>query len=158
MIYVVEIPQEARPRAWFAFDQDDFVRKVRARTWDGVLYAEGSAKALLAAEGLMPDSVEARAALPGIFAAAETFGWETPLFRADYLFEPGAYVAEPVTEFEACVAAVADGLKACRVYLSDQSASNALYSDPIYDVYDGFHAHMALREQLIAMEVISDDL
>jgi hypothetical protein len=30
MIYVLEIPYEGRPHAWFAFDREDFVRKVRA--------------------------------------------------------------------------------------------------------------------------------
>ena len=30
MIYIVEIPHQKRPHAWFAFSRDDFVRKVRA--------------------------------------------------------------------------------------------------------------------------------
>ena len=28
MIYVVELPNQGHPRAWFAFDKEDFVRKM----------------------------------------------------------------------------------------------------------------------------------
>ena len=37
-------------------------------------------------------------------------------------------------------------------------AIGALQSDPLYDKYDGFYAHMALREQLVAMDALEDDL
>ena len=30
MIYIVEFPELGRPRSWFAFDTDDFARKVYA--------------------------------------------------------------------------------------------------------------------------------
>lgn len=30
MIHVVELPQQGDPRAWFAYDDDDFARKVAA--------------------------------------------------------------------------------------------------------------------------------
>ena len=30
MIYVVELPEEGKPRAWFAYDDEDFSRKVAA--------------------------------------------------------------------------------------------------------------------------------
>lgn len=160
MIYVVEIPEQARPRAWFAFDQQDFVRKVRASkaSGDWTIYALATAHGLLGSAGLTADAPGASDAQPEIFALAERHGWEAELYRADYLLGPGEYQTEPVTEFEACVAAVAHDLRACRIYLSDESASSALYRDPLYDVRDGFDAHMALREQLIAMEVIADDM
>lgn len=29
MIYIVEIPHQGRPHAWFAFDPADFMRKVQ---------------------------------------------------------------------------------------------------------------------------------
>lgn len=32
MIYVVELPDQGDPRAWFAYDDEDFARKVAA-TW-----------------------------------------------------------------------------------------------------------------------------
>ena len=44
------------------------------------------------------------------------------------------------------------------MHLSDELAIGALQSDPLYDKYDGFYAHMALREQLVAMDALEDDL
>ena len=35
---------------------------------------------------------------------------------------------------------------------------DALHSDPLYAGREGFYAHMALRDQLIALEVLSDDM
>ncbi len=99
MIYVVEIPHQGRPHAWFAFDRDDFVRKVRA-----------------------------------------------------------SHGAEPLDDFDAGVARLTQSLKACRIYLDDAAAIMALQREPLLDPKGGFYAHMALREQLIAMEVIEEDI
>ncbi|HQS81097.1 MAG TPA: hypothetical protein PKV42_01435 [Thiobacillus sp.] len=104
MIYIVEIPHQKRPHAWFAFSREDFVLKVRA-----------------------------------------THG-------------PNVDQSGAANEFDACVATLADGLKDYRVHLSDELAIGALQSDPLYDKYDGFYAHMALREQLVAMDALEDDL
>jgi hypothetical protein len=109
MIYIVEIPHQKRPHAWFAFSREDFVLKVRA-----------------------------------------IHGPKADQPRLDQL---GA-----ANEFDACVAALAYDLKDYRVHLSDELAIGALQSDPLYDKYDGFYAHMALREQLVAMDALEDDL
>lgn len=66
--------------------------------------------------------------------------------------------AEPVDEFNASVAALARDLKACRVYLDDEYAIEALQRDPLLDPSQEFYAHMALREQLIAMEAMEEDM
>lgn len=160
MIYVVEIPHAARPKAWFAFNADDFERKVRAgKTGDErTVFAVQTPREQLAALGLDPDSAEARVTAPAVFALAEQHGWDTPLYRADYLLEPGIWEAEPVEALEAYAAAAAEGLESCRIYLSDGAAETALYKDPLYQGREGFYAHIALREQLIALEVIADDL
>ena len=63
-----------------------------------------------------------------------------------------------MSEFIAHVAGLAHGLKSCRVYPDEEQAMDALHGDPLYAGHEGFHAHMALREQLIALEVLSDDL
>jgi hypothetical protein len=159
MIYVVEFPHQGNPRAWFAFERDDLVRKVRARQpGERVIFRAATPRELLGETGHSPESADARNEQIEIFRLAEIHGWDTTLYRADYLLDEGIYQAEPVPEFEACVAAVGADLRECRVYLSDGAATAALYSDPLYSGRDGFHAHMALREQLIALEVISDDL
>lgn len=159
MIYIVEFPHQARPSAWFAFDKEDFARKVQARRSGGqTLFATATPRQLLEAAGHTPDSSGARDAQAGLFELAEAHGWDTPLYRADYLLGDGVYQAEPVSEFEAHVAAIAEDLQTCRVYMSDEAATNALYRDPLYDGREGIYAHVALRDQLIALEVISDDL
>lgn len=109
MIYIVEIPHQKRPHAWFAFSREDFVLKVRA-----------------------------------------THG---PKVDQPKWVQLGA-----ANEFDACVAALAYDLKDYRVHLSDELAIGALQSDPLYDKYEGFYAHMALREQLVAMDALEDDL
>ena len=100
MIYVVEIPHQGRPHAWFAFDRDDFVRKVQA-----------------------------------------------------------THETDPAAEdFDASVAVLERALKACRIYLDEESAIRALQREPLLDPKAGFYAHMALREQLIAMDAMEEDI
>ena len=72
--------------------------------------------------------------------------------------ETGSYQAEAISELQACVAALVDPLQTCRLYPDDATALEALYRDPLYQGREGFYAHMALREQLIALEVLADDL
>lgn len=71
---------------------------------------------------------------------------------------PGVMQAESDDEFDASVAELAQDLKACRIYLNEGLAISALARDPLYDPKDGFYAHMALREQLIAMDAMEEDI
>lgn len=159
MLYVVEVPNEGKPKSWFAFDEADLMRKVHAAKTEPypVVYAQTSARQqlekLAAASG--PESEAERSQLQSL---SEQVGLDTVLYRADYLLGPAIYQAEAVDELEACVSALNSNLKVCRIYGSETAAVNALYNDPIFDPYKEFYNHMALREQLIAMEVISDDL
>ena len=152
MILTLEIPQQGRPRCWFAFNEEDFIRKVRAtRTANNaVIFQSGSARELIAARAPQPP-VE-------LLQMVATHGWDVPLYRADYLLACGHYQTEQVSEFEACVAAVAHDLAKCRVYLDEEQAMDALDNEPLYWDSSGYAAHLALREQLIALEVIADDL
>lgn len=153
MILTVEIPAEGRPHCWFAFNEDDFVAKVRIarHAMGGVVFEKRTPRQLLAARG-------DEAPQAGIAHLAASHGWDTPLYRADYLLAPGHYQTEEVSEFVAHVALLAHALKGCRVYVDEEQAMEALHNDPLYAGREGFHAHMALREQLIALEVLSDDL
>lgn len=155
MIHVLEVPWKRRPLAWFAFDEDDLTGKIRAaRTSpDGAVYAVASPRQLLAASG-----ATLTAAPAWIAALAVQHGWDTTLYRADALLETGSYQAEFISELQACVAALVAPLQTCRLYPDDATALEALYRDPLYQGREGFYAHMALREQLIALEVLADDL
>jgi hypothetical protein len=160
MILTVEIPHGGKPSCWFAFDEDDFIRKVKVARSDaiGVIYGVNTPRELLAAQGLVPDAAGLADSQPGIVSLAKEYGWDTSLYRADYLLAPGLYQADEVSEFVAHVAVVAKELKACRVYRDEEQAMDCLYKDSLYAGKEGFYAHMALREQLIALEVMSDDL
>ena len=160
MILTVEIPHAGKPGCWFAFDEDDFIRKVKIARSDaaGIIFCVNTPRELLAAQGLVPDAAGLRDRHPEILALASEHGWDTPLYRADYLLAPGLYQVDEVSEFIAHVAVVAQSLKTCRIYQDEEQAMDSLYKDSIYAGKEGFYAHMALREQLIALEVMSDDL
>lgn len=160
MIYIVEFPHQGRAHAWFAFNRDDFVRKVQAtRTRDGwVIFDALSARERLTAHGMQPESPDAAQSHASLFELACTHGWDTPLYRADHVLGQGVLQTEPLDEFDASVAALAQDLKNCRVHLSDEQAIAALQRDPLYDPDKGFYAHMALREQLIAMDAMEEDI
>ncbi|MEJ1964585.1 MAG: hypothetical protein WDO56_24760 [Gammaproteobacteria bacterium] len=160
MILALEVPHSGQASCWFAFDEADFIRKVRlARpAADGVIFHIDTPRRLLVARGALPDSPGVHEHHADILELAATHGWDAPLYRADYLLAPGHFQAEEVPEFVAHVAALAHGLHSCRVYPDEEDALDALHADPLYAGREGFHAHMALREQLIALEVLSDDL
>lgn len=157
MIYVVEFPHAGHATCWFAFDEDDFVAKVHADARHAQVCIHACISARRMAELIAARSGGAQAP-EWVLALADTHGWDTPLYRADYAYAPGEYRAEPISVFEACVAAADHGLAACRLYLNETQALAALHGDPAYQGRDGFHAHMALREQLIALEALADDM
>lgn len=96
MIFVLEVPSQADPSAWFAFDLDDLLRKIETR-----------------APGLLDES-------------------DTPA---------GGTAAR------------------CRIFWSEAEAmaSFECASDPLWQG-SGWRARLALREQLIATEVLADDM
>jgi hypothetical protein len=94
----------------------------------------------------------------GLWALAAEHGWDGLLYRADHLLEPGTYRAEPVTEAQAAAAA----LRArgdCRIYWTEAQALAAFEhaAEPAWQG-DGWRARWALREQLVALDVLADDL
>jgi hypothetical protein len=105
MIFVVEMPAGGEPRAWFAYDDADLLRKTAAI---GALQA-----------------------------------WED---RA---------CATLRELLEAALRARGD----CRIYWSESEATAAFErsTDPAWQG-SGWRARWALREQLIALEVLADDL
>lgn len=155
MIHVLEVPWEGRPLAWFAFDQDDLIGKIRVRraAAGACIHAVASARELLVTSGAAADAPP-----DWIAELASRHGWDRPLYRADALLEPGLYQPEPVSALHAHLAALAAPLQSCRLHPDDESALEALYGDPLYQGREGFYRHMALRQQLIALEVLADDL
>lgn len=160
MIFVVEVPHQGRPHAWFAFNQEDFVRKVQlARSnKDWIIYEVASARERLSALGLDADSPATSSSQPALYQQAQSNGWDTPLYRADYVLGQGELQAEEIDAFTANVAALAHDLKHCRVHPNEAQAIAALHCDPLYDPDAGFYAHMALREQLIALDAMEEDI
>lgn len=161
MIFVVEVPPQAAAHAWFAFDEGDLLRKVASadakaehEIWD-----QASARELLDLFDLQPDSPDVAASHPGLFALGVEFGWDTPLFRADYLQPPGLYAPEPVRLIDACRAALRARGGEWRFYEGEQHALIAVDKpDALYDREGGWRARWALRQQLIAVEALADDL
>jgi len=157
VIYVVEQSDSAPPLAWFAYDDDDFARKVAASDPLGPeeIYDVSTPRELLGFSGPSPGA-DARAQYPSICAIGDAYGWDTPLYRADYLLGRGLCRPGPVTRRDASEAA----LKArgdCLVYWNDRDAIGAFEgADPRLAGERHWHARRALYEQLVALEVLAD--
>ncbi|MBY0578069.1 MAG: hypothetical protein K2P57_03385 [Burkholderiales bacterium] len=150
MIYVVEFPEQGRAKAWFAFERQDFARKIYAsdsmQEWE--IFDVVTPRELLE---LVEDTAD-EARSTAIRSLAGQYGWDTPLYRADYLLGPGVFQTSAVSETDACVAALESRVKTCRIYWSDTQATAALENDPVFD--DDYLAREALREQLVALEIL----
>ncbi|WP_290868488.1 hypothetical protein [Aquabacterium sp.] len=169
MIYVVELPHEGDPSAWFAFDAEDFFRKVAAADpldeWE--IHDVTTARELLDLVGHDGEPDAAREAFPGICSLGDEHGWDTDLYRADHQLGRGAYQPEPVSVEAACEAALrarvaadsAQGpLRDVRIYWSDPEAVLATETiEPFYEQANGWRALHALREQLLALEVVAEN-
>lgn len=159
MMFVVEGPANASPHAWFAFDDADLLGKVCADSpwhpWE--VWDCATARELLDLVDETPDSPGVRERFPAMCALGEQEGWDTPLYRADLLIGQGVYRPEPVACVDACVAALRSRCAELRVYASESVALTALdLPDPWFDAPSGWRARRALRNQLIATEVLSD--
>lgn len=156
MIHIVEFPQQGRAHAWFAFDKQDLMRKIYVsdtRT-ECEIFDVVTARELLELLDQTVDSPSVRDEFPAICSLGDEYGWDTPLYRADYLLGAGVFQTEAVTETDACVAALAQRSTACKIYWSDTQAMAAHESDPVFDGKAGYWAKDALRCQLMALEIL----
>ena len=162
MIFVVEIPPAGptRARAWFAYGEADFLRKVCAGDAlpEWAVYDVATPRELLDMVDLTPASADARTRCPAVCALADRHGWDTSLYRADHRLGAGEFRAEPVTPLQAGMAALAARGGDWRVYGSEDTAMAAADApDALFDAPGGWRARHALREQLIAVEALADD-
>ena len=169
MIYVVEVPHEGDPHAWFAFDGEDLFNKVvvhdSLEPWE--VHDVSTPRELMELVGHLPGTEESEQEFPGICTLAREYGWDTPLYRADHVLERGAYQPEPVSVEDACAAAlrkrvadVADHgpLKAVRIFWSDPEAVLATEGgDALFLEQNNWRALHALREQLLALDVLAEN-
>jgi hypothetical protein len=169
MIFVVEVPHDGHPHAWFAYEGEDLLSKVAAedtlQEWE--IFDQTSARELFDMVDMAPEAPEAAQAFPGIHRLAEEYGLDTPLYRADHLIDRGCYQPEAVTIEAACEAALkqrvlppeAGGvLRDLRIYWSEPEAVLAVESqDPFFAEKGNWRALHALREQLLALDVIAAD-
>jgi hypothetical protein len=160
MIFVVELLAQGDPRAWFAYDDEDFARKVAAfdplEPWE--IHDELTARDLLEAAGHAAPDDRARAGSPAICALGDTHGWDTLLYRADHLLGRGVLRPEPVAEREALAGALAArGGQSC-IYWNERDAIGAFEgADPRLAGPERWWARRALYEQLVALDVLADD-
>ncbi len=168
MIHVVELPLQGDPRAWFAYDDDDFARKVAAtdplQAWE--IHDTLTARELLASASDLADGAGAEAPtdaatrerFPAICALGDAHGWDTPLYRADHLLGRGVLQVEPVAERDALSAALAARGGLSCVYWNDRDAIGAFEgADPRLAGEARWWARRALYEQLVELEVLADD-
>jgi hypothetical protein len=141
MIHIVEINEQNRAHVWFAFDEADLIRKVLIKheiEHDMTVHKQTTARQL-SDERL-----------------ATQFGWDTPVYRADYLLGHNVYQTEPISELRACVAAIASAHE-FRIYPDDETAADEIDRDPLYRTKEGFEACIKFRAQLVEFELIAED-
>jgi hypothetical protein len=162
-IYVVEIPHQRKPSAWSALDQADFVKGVRSahaasRSGD-TLFEKVTARELAGQFGYeAEDVVRMREDDPFLLDLAEKHGWDRPLYRADYINGvAAAYQAEPISEYDACVAYIRQDLSSCLVYDTDEEALQAVQSGADWNRHGGVQAREALRAVLVRNSVLGID-
>ncbi|MFO1276405.1 hypothetical protein [Sphaerotilus uruguayifluvii] len=162
MIFVVEVPEAgpAQSRAWFAYGELDFLRKVCAGDalpeWE--VFDVATPRELLDLADRVPESPDARQACPAVCGLADAHGWDTPLYRADHLLGAGHFQAQAVSPLQAGLAALQARGGQWRVYGSEDVAMAAVdAADALFDAPGGWRARHALREQLIATEALADD-
>lgn len=162
MILVVQQPPGgAEPQVWFAFDPADLLGKVALADplplWQ--IHDAISPRELLEMAGATPETPEVQQAHPTLWALGAAHGWDTLLYRADHLLGPGTYRAQPVSEAQAALAALQARGGECRVFWSAAEAMAAFerLADPFW-AGAGWRARWALRSQLVALEVLADDL
>lgn len=161
MMFIVEVSEGREPFAWFAYGEADFARKVAAgdelRPWE--IHDVVTPRELLGLGGQSPESPTARATFPAICALGDRHGWDVPLYRADYLLGRGSYQPDAVSVMDAHLAALDRRGGAYHLYPSEDAALGALEDpDEAFLNAHGWRARHALREQLVAMEVVSDNL
>lgn len=170
MIFVVEVPHAGEPQSWFAFDGEDLLNKVVVgdglQPWE--IHDVTTARELFSMVEAEPGSAQALSDFPGICRLADEYGLDTPLYRADYALERGCYQPEAVSVEKACEAALlarvaaseaADSLQQVRLFWSEQEAVLATESkdDPLFTGPGGWRALHALREQLLALDVLAEN-
>ena len=156
MIHIVEFPEQGKPHAWFAFEYQDFARKVYAgdarKEWE--IFDVATPRELLGMFDTTPGADGVREKFPSICGLADKHGWDTLLYRADYLLGAGMFQPEAVSESAACAAALLQRVKACNIYWSDMQATAALENDPTLNSRECFWGREALRAQLVALEIM----
>jgi hypothetical protein len=159
MIYVIEFPEQGRAHAWFAFEKQDLMRKIYAvdgrNEWE--IFDVVTARELLELSGMTPDTPDVRDKFPAICGLGDQHGWDTPLYRADYLLGDGVFQTVAVSEIDACVAALMQRARNCKIYWSDTQATAALENDPLFQSKTGYWARDALREQLVSLEILEGE-
>ncbi len=162
MIFVLEVPVDEHPHAWFAYDDQDLLTKVAGddplQPWE--IHDACSPRELMALVGVLPGSPEAQA-FPGMVKLAQAYGLDTTLYRADYLLERGCYQDQPVSVRQACEAAlrhrVGSTLKDLRIYWREEDAVLATEgTEPMFAAKDGWKALHALRSQLLSLDVLAE--
>lgn len=161
MIYVVECRPDRAPSAWFAFHLADLMRHVAAddalQEWE--IHDEVTPRALLDSLGHERVDEHARKAFPSVCALGDEHGWDTTLYRADYLLGRGVLRTQPVDPREALLAALNARAGECRVYWSDGEALHATEgADPWLCEPARWAARAELQQQLLSVEVMADNL
>ena len=160
MIHVLELPDQGDAHAWFAYDDEDFLRKVAASDdlHEREIFDAVSTRELLDDLGHSGSDVDARARFPALCALGDAHGWDTTLYRADHLLGRGVFRTELVSQRDALAAALAARNGLSCIYWNDTEAVAAFEGgDPRIAGQALWRTRRSLYDQLVALEVLADD-
>lgn len=126
-IIVVEIPHQRRASAWVAYGENDFIEKVEQQfeRSGNIIWEQATAREILVREAgaTQWEQIEEddKVSAEWIKALGDKHGWDTALYQTYYSGGEG-YSAEPISHFEACVAALFHDLNSGFIWDDEKEA------------------------------------
>ena len=130
--YVLKIPHRGEPTAFRCSGRDDFIARHYAadRSLGGSIYQKTTPRELASDFGsnekTIADDIGDDPFLQEIADLAQAYGWDTPMYRADYTREEGEYSPEPIDEVDAISAWASHDLSAWYLCRSEAEVLEAL--------------------------------
>lgn len=151
-IYIVQIPHRLPPSVCVGSDKADIIKRANAQhdaSRSGrTIFEETTPRELLEQFGFTPKECPTDEC-KDILELAKKYGWDTKIYRADYMNGEGEYTAEVISEYDAVLSYVDHDLHMTKLFSTDAEAIAALNNDAEWTVHQGLKAAEALKHALI---------
>lgn len=157
-IYLVEIPHQFPPSVWVGTDQADIIKRANAQhdaSRSGrTIFDKITSRQLLEQFGFTPTDCPS-GECEFIRELASKYGWDTRLYRADYMRGEGEYTAEVLEEYEAVLSYIGHDLHMLKIFNTDAEAIEALNNAAEWACHQGLKAAAALKRALLKTSALT---